>query len=81
MCGNRNHFKPTTYNNPHITTKAKVKAKEKEKEKAKAKAKAKAKEKAKNGTYMPIKYQIMTTIRISESMMELTGAEQKATLN
>ena len=89
MRGNRNHFKPTTYNSPHITAKAKVKAKANEKERAKARANAKAEAKAKNGTYMPIKHQIMTTgrinhsftIRISERIMELIGAKQKAALN
>ena len=84
MRGNRDHFKPTTYNSPHNTAKTKAKAKEKEKETERARAKAKAK----NGTRMPIKHQIMTTgrvnhsftIRISERIMELIGAKQKAAL-
>ena len=71
------------------TSKGKAKAKEKEKEKEKEKAKAKAKAKAKNGTYRPINHQTMTTgrtnhsytTRISERIMGLTGAKQKAALN
>ena len=84
-------YKRQTYNSPHTAAKARAKAKgkEKAKEKEKEKAKAKAKAKAKNGTYMPIKHQTMTTgrtnhsytTRISERIMELRGAKQKAALN